>query len=100
MNLKTGVIKKKSTPNFSKNEHFLPPDTHTYVYPFFEKLNMLCFLVTPVLRFALLPYYRRNTVISLRKGLIVSSLLIDALREKCPKTELFLVRTQENMDQK
>ena len=30
-NLKTGVSRKQSTPNFPKNEHFLPPDTHTYV---------------------------------------------------------------------
>ena len=24
-------FKKKSTPNFPKNKHFLPPDTHTYM---------------------------------------------------------------------
>ena len=24
-------IKKQSMPNFLKNKHFLPPDTHTYV---------------------------------------------------------------------
>ena len=24
-----GVTRKQSTPNFPKNEHFLPPDTHT-----------------------------------------------------------------------
>ena len=51
-NLKTGVSRKQSTPNFPKNEHFLPPYT--------EKFDVLCFLETPVLRFALLPYYRRN----------------------------------------
>ena len=28
MNLKTGVSRKQSTPNFPKKEHFLPPDTH------------------------------------------------------------------------
>ena len=27
-NFKTGVTRKQSTPNFSKNKHFLPPDTH------------------------------------------------------------------------
>ena len=27
--LKAGVTRKQSTPNFSKNEHFLPPDSHT-----------------------------------------------------------------------
>ena len=30
-NLKTGVSRKQSTQDFPKNEHFLPPDTHTYV---------------------------------------------------------------------
>ena len=30
-NLKTGVIRKQSTPNFPENKHFLPPDTQTYV---------------------------------------------------------------------
>ena len=37
---------KKSMPNFPKNEHFFSPDTHT-------KFGVLCFLETPVLRFAL-----------------------------------------------
>ena len=43
-----------------------PPDTHMYVCvsggkkcSFFKKLDVLYFLETPVLRFALLPYYRR-----------------------------------------
>ena len=31
VNLQTGVSRKQSTPNFSKNEPFLPPDTYTYV---------------------------------------------------------------------
>ena len=31
MNLKTGVSRKQSTPNCPKNEHFIPPDTLTYV---------------------------------------------------------------------
>ena len=67
MNLKTSVSRKQSTPNFPKIEHFLPPDTHTYVYvsggkkcSFFGKFGVLYFLETPVFRFALLPYYRRN----------------------------------------
>ena len=57
-NLKTGVSRKQSTPRFPKNEHFLPPDTHTYVYTsgggkkswFFGKFGVLCFLETPVLK--------------------------------------------------
>ena len=46
--------------NFPKNEHFLPPDTHTYVCvsggkkcSFFGKFSVLCFLETHVSRFAL-----------------------------------------------
>ena len=64
MNLKASVRRKQSTPNFPKNEHFLPPDKHAYVdvskgkkCSFFGKLGVLCFLKRPVLRFALLPYY-------------------------------------------
>ena len=30
-NLKTGVEENKARQIFQKNEHFLPPDTHTYV---------------------------------------------------------------------
>ena len=70
VNLKSGVTRKQSTPNFSENEHFLPHYTHTFVCVlgskkclFLGKFGMLCFLVTPVLRFALLPYYRRIIVI-------------------------------------
>ena len=61
------VTRIQSMPNFPKNEHFLPPDTHTYVcvsggkkHSFFRKFGMLCILVTSVLRFALLPYYRKT----------------------------------------
>ena len=59
-----GVTRKKCTPNFPKNEHFLPPDTHMCVSGVkkcssFGKFGVLCFLVTPVLKFALLPYCRR-----------------------------------------
>ena len=63
-NLKTEVIRIQSMPNFPKNEWFLPPDRHTYVClsggknrSFFGKFNVLCILVTSVLRFTLLPYY-------------------------------------------
>ena len=48
-------------------KHFLPPDTHTYVYVsggktclFFGKFGFICFLEAPVLRFALWPYYQRH----------------------------------------
>ena len=62
------VFQKTKHAEFSKNEHFLPHDTHTYVcvsggknYSFFGKFGVLCFLETPDLRFALLLYYRRFT---------------------------------------
>ena len=68
----------QSTPNFPKNERFLHSDTHTYVCvsggkkrSFFGKFGVLCLLVTSVLRFALLPYYRRNVKLSI--NLILSS---------------------------
>ena len=67
-NLKTGVPRKQSTPNFPKNEHFLPSDMHAHVCvsegkkcSFFGKCDVLCFLETHFLRLALLPYYRRST---------------------------------------
>ena len=58
-----GQISKWSTPNFLKNEHFLSPNTWVCDSGdkkclFFGKLGAVCFLVTPVLRFALLPYYQ------------------------------------------
>ena len=60
------VTRKQSTPNVPKNEHFLPHDTHTYVCvsgdkkcAFSGKFGVLCFLVTSVLRFAVLPYLLR-----------------------------------------
>ena len=62
-NLKTGVSRKQSTPNFMKNGHFLPPDTLIYKWLsegkkclFFRKFDHLCFRQIPVLRLALLPY--------------------------------------------
>ena len=65
-----GCFKKTKHAKFYENYEkrtFLPPDMHTYVCvsggkkcPFFRKFDVLCFLETPVLRFVLLPYYRRN----------------------------------------
>ena len=60
------VLQKNKHAKFSEKKHFLTPDTHTDVcvsggkkYWFFGKFGMLYFLVTPILRFALLPYYQR-----------------------------------------
>ena len=60
-----GCFKKQSTTNFPKNEHFLPPDTHTYMCVSaggggVRNVRFLENLVCP-LRFALLPYYRRSS---------------------------------------
>ena len=54
----------KARQIFRKTNIFYPPDTHTYVSggkkcSFFGKFAVLCFLETPILRFAVLPYYRR-----------------------------------------
>ena len=56
--------RKQSTPNFPKNEYFLPSVTHTYMCvsggkkcSLIGKLGVLFFLLTSVLRFVLLPYY-------------------------------------------
>ena len=53
-------------PNFPKNKHFLPPDMHMNVCvledkkcSYFGKLDMLCFLVKPILKFTLLSYYQQ-----------------------------------------
>ena len=62
-----GYHKNTKHTKFSKNEHFLLLDKHTWVCVsggkkclFFGKSGGFCFLVTPVLRFALLPYCRRS----------------------------------------
>ena len=56
-----GCFRKTNMLNFPKKEHFLPPDTHTCgnFGKFIGKFDVLCLLETPVLTFALLPYYRR-----------------------------------------
>ena len=50
-------FKKTKHAKFSENEHFLSPESHTYMCVseskkslFFRKLGVLCFLETPVLR--------------------------------------------------
>ena len=62
-NLKTGVSRKRNTPKFPENKHFLHFYTHVSVSGgkrclFFGNFEVLCFLETPVLRFALVccPY--------------------------------------------
>ena len=65
MNLKTGVSRKQSTPNFPKNEHFLCASE-----------GKKCFLETTVLRFALLPYYQRMSLLLLLVLIILIVLTI------------------------
>ena len=43
-NLKTEASRKQTTSNFPKNDHFLPPDTHTYVRNVRFSENLLCFV--------------------------------------------------------
>ena len=81
------MSRKQSTPNFPKNERFLPPDTHTYVCVsggkkclFFEKFGVFCFLETHVLRFAILPYYRQYFMRLSTKFSVISMKLIGSLK--------------------
>ena len=78
-NLKTEVTRKQSTPNFRKNKHVLPPNTHMYVCiseskkcSFFEEFGVLCFLPTSVLRFAFLPYYQRSKAYKIAEALVAA----------------------------
>ena len=54
------VRRKQSTPNFPKNEHFLPPDTHIRGQKMFAFRNiwrplLSCYLRFEIRSFALLP---------------------------------------------
>ena len=56
--------------NFRKNDYLLPHDTHTYLcvsgvtnVRFSDNLTCFVFIATTVLRFALLPYYRRDHIL-------------------------------------
>ena len=73
-----GFQENKARQIFPKNKQFLPSDTHTYVCLsggkkcwFFGKSDVLCFLETPVLRFALSPYYRQYQVFELQVGFCI-----------------------------
>ena len=59
LNSKTGVSRKKKHAKFPKSEHFLPLSVSGgKKCSFFGKFGVLGFPETPVLRFALLSYYR------------------------------------------
>ena len=66
----------KARHNFRKTNISYPPNTHTYVCVsggkkclFFRNFGKLCFIETPVLRFALLPDSRRNPTPTLSKSM-------------------------------
>ena len=96
MNLKTEVTRKQSKPNFPKNEHFLPRDTCRYKCvsedkkcSFSGKFDVLCFIVTSVLRFALLPYYRRPG--NLQDQIGITMLVKTSLTHKHPVTDIHVI---------
>ena len=60
--LETGVSRKQSTTNFPKNSYVCVSAGKKC--SFFGKFDVLCFLKTPVLRFALLRYYQRYILLS------------------------------------
>ena len=69
-----GSFKKTKHAKFYEKQTFLIPDAHTYMRlsggkkcSFFGKVGVLCFLETPVLRLALLPYYRQSAEYELTK---------------------------------
>ena len=56
------VTRKQSTLNLPINEHFLPLDTQTCVSgskkcSFYRRFDLLCFLVTSILKYILSPLY-------------------------------------------
>ena len=66
-------VTRKQHAKFSDKRTFLTPlkRTRAYAYHeiknvrfFFGKFGVLCFLVTPVLRFAILPYYQQASTLS------------------------------------
>ena len=69
------ITRKQSTPKFPKTKvsyHLIHTCTCAYQGGkkcwFFGKIDVLCFLVTSVLRFALLRHYRRIMVVNLMKN--------------------------------
>ena len=92
--LKTGVSRTQSMPNFLKNKHFLPPDMHTYMCisggkkcSFFAKLGVLCFIETPILRFVLLPYYRQTVNLRLIYENVCRYRVINKLTQYIPNQQ-------------
>ena len=66
-NLKKGVSRKQSAPNFPNNKHFLRTCAYQggKKFSFFGKFDVLCFFETTVLRFSLLRHVNITGVIIL-----------------------------------
>ena len=52
-----GITRKQSAPNFPKNEHFFPCDTHAYIFVFQKTWRALfsCNIRFEIRSFALFP---------------------------------------------
>ena len=85
-------FKKARPAKISEKQTFLTPDTQTYVCVsgvkkclFFRNFGLFCFLETPVLRFALLPYYRSIQLrqpSQMRTLLVVSFICVQTSRKR------------------
>ena len=64
--LKAAVCSCSTKQTLLKNSQNLQENINRGVrnFRFFGKFDVLCFLVTPILRFAIVPYYRRNVSIN------------------------------------
>ena len=73
---------------FKKTKHAKFSEKLTFKCLFFGKFGVLCFLETPVLRFALLPYYRRiyqqDFLIFTRKVLVLSGPIYKICSNRAP----------------
>ena len=103
-NLKTGVSRKRSMPNFPINEHFLPSDTHTYVFVsggtfVYQGVRGVCFWkIWCALLFwntyfdPLFPYYQRFSRI-LHKNQLILQLLCLTFFDSSFKVAKFFSKT-------
>ena len=65
--LKTGVAKKQNAKFSGKTKISYTCVSGAKKCSFFKKFGVLCFLLTPVLRIGLLPYYRRYSTTFMTK---------------------------------
>ena len=77
-------FKKTKHVKFSKKRTF-PTHWYAHVRSFFEKFDVLCFLETAVLRFALLPYYQRIVLDNCMRWNIASLLQVHLTKQMLKK---------------